>query len=67
MSHAAFNPDLTAMLLHNVFADGQPQSGTAFFPGIGYIHLLELLEDHVEFVGGDASPLVGDGEQEEER
>lgn len=67
MSHAAFNPDFTAMLLHNVFADGQPQASAAFFPGIGYIHLLELLEDYVELVGGDTSALVDDGEQEEER
>jgi hypothetical protein len=51
---------LPAVMLDDLFADGQTEAGTFGFAGLVVFDLLEAFEDFVELVGGDARAGVGD-------
>src|SRR4051794_3152494 len=51
-------PDGTAVLLNNASADGQAQTSTTTLTCIGRFNLLETIEDAVELVSRNATPLI---------
>ncbi len=61
-SQRALHMQLAAHDRHQAPHDGEPQAGAPVAPGGGRVRLAELLEDHVELVGGDADPRIADRE-----
>ena len=71
-----FDPDFTAVGLHNVFHNGKPQAGAARFTGAGAIHAIESFKDafagffrnagtvvaHAEFHQAVRTGASGDGQ-----
>jgi hypothetical protein len=64
LAEGAFGPDVAVVLVDDLATDGEAEAGAALGAGVGGVDLLEALEDELEFIGGDASALVGDGEVE---
>jgi len=64
LTELTLHPNAALVLFHNAFADGEAQTCPSPLARVRGIHLLELIEDVVEFVGGDAAPLVLDGDEE---
>src|SRR5487761_1208580 len=60
LAKRAFHPDPASMLRHDSPADGQPQTGTAFFSRVRGIHLLKALKNAGEFGSGNTSSMVRD-------
>jgi hypothetical protein len=57
---AAFGPDLSAVELHDVFDDGEAESGAAGFAGAGFIEAIEPFEDALQGIGREAGAVVLD-------
>ena len=60
----ALGPDGAAVLLDDAAADGEAEAGATFLAGVGWLDLLEAVEDAVELVGGDAAAFVDDFEKD---
>ena len=54
----AYDPDLAAMRLDNVFDDGQSQAGAAEFAVAGRIAPVEALEQARQMLGCDPCPEI---------
>ena len=58
LADIAFHSDATAMLLHYVFCDEQPQSGTLGLARFGTVYLCEFFKDHALCGWRNARPIV---------
>src|SRR5262249_33504594 len=59
-TESALYPDAAAVVLHDLFADGQPEASAARLVGESVAHLLELLEDLLVIGRSDPDAGVGD-------
>ena len=64
MAEVALGPDGAAVLLDDAAADGEAEAGAALLAGVGWLDLLEAIEDGVELIGGDAAAFVDDLEED---
>ncbi len=60
LAHIAFYPDASAVLLHYVFCDEQPQSGALGLARFGTVYLCEFFKDHALCGWRNARPIVMD-------
>ena len=61
LADLAVAPDPAAVHLDEALRQREPETGPFVLPGTG-VGLLELLEDPVEILGGDARAGIGDGD-----
>jgi hypothetical protein len=64
LAQGRLDPNATAVHLHNLLGDGEPQTGAALGLGVGAVDLVELLENSRLMFLGDARTRVchSDGE-----
>src|SRR3954469_24515715 len=60
----ALHPDPSPVTLHDRLGDRQPQSGAAQLAAVDLLHLVEALEDRLEFLCRDPASLVLDRDQD---
>ena len=58
----AFDPDLAAVGLDDVFDDGEAEAGAALVAGAGAIDAIEAFEDAALCFGWNARAVVGNGD-----
>src|SRR6202171_2051771 len=60
----ALGPDASPVGVHDAAADCQTEARAPFLPRIGRVDLLEALEDRLQLVRRNPSPLVGNNERQ---
>ena len=58
LSKLAFNRNVTAMRLGNVFDDRQTQTGSTHIAAAGFVHPVETLEDPRQMLLGNTDPVI---------
>ena len=54
MTHGTFNADRSTVIQHDVFYDGEPQTGAAGFARAGLVNAVEPLKDARQMLGSNA-------------
>ncbi len=57
-SQPAFNRNMAAMGLGNVFDDGQPQTGSPHVAAAGFVHPVEALKETRQMLLGNTDTVV---------
>ena len=60
LANFALDPDIASVELNQSLADGEPQTDAGGRAGTGVVDPVELLEQVLNVVGGDAGALVAD-------
>jgi len=58
LNQSTLNPNTTPLLLHDTMANRQAQTSALIVARVGGINLLKAFKDCLEFISGDASPLI---------